>query len=104
MALNRLLIVTSEFHLERTRAIFQWVYSLSGGSCQLMFLGVPDSGMDAHSLRARKERERQGLLDLRGPMDEIESLTQLQQWLFLRHDAYNLKTNRQSIGSAINTY
>ena len=104
MALVRLLVITSSFHFERARAVFQWVYGLSGGSCQLTVIAVPDSGIDHDSLKVRRGKERRSLLGLRQPMREIETLEQLQQWLFLRHDAYNLKNGHSNIGSAINTY
>ena len=104
LGLTRLLVITSDFHLARARAIFRWVYSLSGGDHELTFQGVPDVGISEASLRARIEKERHGLEGLTGPMSEIKTLKQLQQWLFLRHAAYNLESSRSNIGDAIDTY
>jgi DUF218 domain len=104
LGLTRLLVITSDFHLTRTRAIFRWVYSLSGGDHELTFQGVPDAGISEATLRARAEKERHGLESLQEPMSEIRTLEQLQQWLFLRHGAYNLEPGRLDIGDAIGTY
>ena len=104
MKLVRLLIVTSNFHLARTRAIFNWVYGLSDGSFDLAFEEVPNVGIDADSLHARIERERKGLQAMERPMRQITTLEHMHQWLFFEHDAYKPDGNRTEIGDAINTY
>lgn len=104
LGLTRLLVITSDFHLPRACAIFRWVYSLSGGDHALTFQGVPDEGISEAALRARAEKERRGLESLTRLTAEIKTLEQLQQWLFLRHGAYNLEPGRPDIGDAIATY
>jgi hypothetical protein len=104
LGLTRLLVITSDFHLARARAIFRWVYSLSGGAHELTFQGVPDTGIGAAALRARAEKERHGLENLAGLVREMKTLEQLQQWLFVHHGAYNLEPGRPDIGAAIDTY
>lgn len=104
MRLVRLLIITSNFHLARTRAIFNWVYSLSDGSFDLTFAEVPNVGIDADSLHARMEKERQGLQALERPMRQISTLEHMHQWLFFQHNAYKPDGERTEIGDAIKTY
>jgi len=104
MRLVRLLIVTSNFHFERTRAVFNWVYSLSNGSFDLTFEEVPNVGIDADSLQARMEKERKGLQALESLMRQITTVEHMHQWLFFEHDAYKPNGNRTEIGDAINTY
>jgi uncharacterized SAM-binding protein YcdF (DUF218 family) len=51
--LRRVLVITSAFHLERTAAVFRWVYSLDGNACVVEFDSVPDVGIDSEALQAR---------------------------------------------------
>jgi hypothetical protein len=104
LGLTRLLVITSDFHLARTRTIFRWVYSLSGGDHALTFQGTPDVGISQATLHARIEKERRSLKSLKEGMSEITTLKQLQQWLFLHHGAYNLKLGRLDVGNTIDTY
>jgi DUF218 domain len=104
LALRRLLVITSEFHLERTRAIFEWVYGLSANDYELAFEGVPNVGIDAESLAARIQKEEQGLQNLRDQVKAIKTMKQLHDWLFFEHNAYRLRRGRADAGDAIDTY
>lgn len=89
--LDTLLIVTSEFHLPRTRAIFDWVYSLVPRPVdyQLRFQGAPDQGLAPDILRVRREKERKSLLKVKQHRRSLTSLDNFHRWLFTEHDAYN---------------
>ena len=58
---RRLLVITSEFHLARTKAIFDWVYGAAGaepsGAYELSYLGTEDTGLTPAEVSARKARE-----------------------------------------------
>jgi hypothetical protein len=89
--LRRLLIITSEFHLARTEQIFLWVYSLDHGGdfYQLTFRSVPDIGIPAAALKARKKKEKESLEQFFKTRESIASLKQLHGWLHTRHAAYS---------------
>jgi hypothetical protein len=87
---RRILVITSDFHMPRTEAVFRWVYGLDapGPTCAVDFETVPDTGIDADALDARLLKEQQSL-DLLAPLAaRIRTLAALHLWLFTEHDAY----------------
>eukprot|EP00117_Sycon_ciliatum_P040595 scpid79204/ scgid29810/ len=101
LGLRTLLVITSEFHMPRTRAIFEWVFSLpvtaqvqSSSPLEtgynLMFEDVPDSGtMALDTLESRRTREAQSLQKLQaGAMKTCTDLRSLHAFLFNEHAAY----------------
>ena len=58
----RVEVVTSAFHMARTRAAFEWVWGLSPlGALDVRFVSTEDAGIDPSGLRARAEREAQSV-------------------------------------------
>lgn len=90
LSLKRLLIVTSEFHMLRTQAIFEWLYGLTGLAQDycLEFEAVSDVGIDADVLAARQTREASSLESVRLLAQKIQSLQEFHAWLFQCHGAY----------------
>ena len=88
--LRKLLVITSDFHLPRTKAIFNWIYQLSRepDPYHLEFIGVPNVGIPQAVLTARIQKEQQSLTHLQGLIDSIDSLAKFHQWLFSTHQAY----------------
>lgn len=89
--LRRLHIITSDFHLPRTQAIFEWVYGLDSKPqpYELSFEGVADSDMPPALFAERQHREHQSLQELKRLTPTIESLQALHRWLFTEHAAYS---------------
>ena len=84
---RRLMVVTSDFHLQRVTAIFRWVFSLGPDlGYELSFEGTPDSGIAAGDLEARRRHEQAGI-DAAGRI-EVQTLAELHQWMYERHGAY----------------
>lgn len=86
---RRLLVVTSAFHMPRSRAIFEWVYGMEPNRYELEFAFAPDSGISPEGLRFRREREARSLESLRRVQTQICTPAQLHEWFFLDHHAYN---------------
>jgi uncharacterized SAM-binding protein YcdF (DUF218 family) len=95
---RRLRVITSAFHMARTRAIFQWVFGLHGGDTPytLTFEAVSDDGLDPHLLQIRHEKEAQGLARLLPLAEQIRTLAALHHFLFTQHDAYAVARLAQS--------
>ncbi|MDR3698192.1 MAG: YdcF family protein [Candidatus Sulfopaludibacter sp.] len=93
---ERLLVITSAFHMPRTEAIFRWVYGLEspGAPCAVDFDTVPDCGIDPTVLAARVEKERTALEAVATLRSEIRTQAQLNAWLFTVHGAYSWKGER----------
>jgi hypothetical protein len=91
---KKLLVINSDFHMPRTKAIFQWVYGLpannSGPGFELYFEAVPDDneGLDETTLLARSEKEKKGMEQVIKLKEKIRTLPALHQWLFAEHGAY----------------
>jgi uncharacterized SAM-binding protein YcdF (DUF218 family) len=87
---QRALVITSEFHMPRTEAVFRWVFGLEapGTRCSLDFLTSPDAGIDGERLKERVERERTSLIIFRDLQTRVGSLAGLHDWLFTKHGVY----------------
>ncbi len=87
---KNLLIITSNFHLPRTQAIFEWVFNLDIENVQynLCFEGVNDEGLSSNVLNARIQKESKNLQALQGLINTIMSFEELHHWLFTQHKAY----------------
>ena len=105
---RKLLIITSAFHMPRTRAIFEWVYGLpSPGNhvYELYFEAVPDEGMDEELLKIKIKREEERLEHVLRLQEEIRTFQQFHQWLFTVHGAYAAAVEPVRIkGRILDTY
>jgi uncharacterized SAM-binding protein YcdF (DUF218 family) len=104
LALRRLLVITSAFHMPRTELIFRWVYGLPPSPYCLTFEAVPDEGIEPAALAARRQRERQSVDRLRRLAPTIQTIPQLHHWLFTEHLAYTLARPPTDAGLALGTY
>ena len=88
---RRLLIVTSDFHLPRTQAVFEWMYSLPPAPqpYDLDFESVPASGMPPDLWADRQRKEQRSLQEFEPIRNRIANLRDCHQWLFTIHNAYN---------------
>jgi len=86
---TRVEVVTSAFHMARTRAAFEWVWGLSPlGSFDMRFVSTEDAGIDPSGLRARAEREAQSVAALKDNASRVTTLTDFNEWLFTTHKCY----------------
>ena len=86
---KRLLIITSEFHLDRTRQIFRWIFSLTPDrGYELQFDSVHNTGMPDADLTFRQARERASLEAVRALESRLQDIEAVHHWLFTEHKAY----------------
>src|SRR5205823_1181106 len=105
--LERLLVVTSEFHLPRTELIFRWVYGLKGPAIpfELTFMSSPNDGIGEADLQARLDRERSGIGRLRPLAARIGTVKSFHTWLYTAHGGYRFPSTIDRAGErALNTY
>lgn len=90
--MRRLVIVNNEFHMGRTKAIFEKVFSLAPlplfGAYSLEFVEVPNDGVEGEVLRARKEREAKSAAGFVKNTAAIKTMRAMHRFLFLDHLAY----------------
>jgi uncharacterized SAM-binding protein YcdF (DUF218 family) len=89
--LRSLLIITSNWHMPRTKLVFDHVYSLPPTSVpyQLDYRAAHDPDMKPSARNERLRKEESAAAALRNQLAEIHSLKDFHTWLFTKHDAYN---------------
>ncbi|HEY6341849.1 MAG TPA: YdcF family protein [Bryobacteraceae bacterium] len=89
--LRRLLVITSDFHLPRSRLVFEWIYGLEPRPIDyiLQFEGVADPSMDPAVLSERRRKEQTSVERLSAIMRQILTMERLHRWIFTEHDAYS---------------
>ena len=94
---TKLLVITSQFHMQRTRAIFDWVFHLqpknasiySNSTYELTYEATPDTGMSSSQEKARVDKERGALKSLQETIDNVTDLEHLHEFVFAEHVAYS---------------
>jgi hypothetical protein len=86
---RRLLIITSEFHMARTQAIFDWVFGLDNDSVyELSYVATADCGLSPTALAAGQAREAASLANVLQLAQQLRTREALHHWLFTTHAAY----------------
>ena len=92
---NRILVVTNEFHIRRSAAIFDWIFhapSVYDGSpkYELYFLSVSNIGLSQDALISRKEHEARGEANVHNVLaKEYTTLQDIWRFLTTKHDFYS---------------
>ncbi len=85
---RRPLVVTSAFHMPRSRAAFEWVFALPGAALAPRFLSTPDGALSAPVGAARAAREAASLASLRDNAARITTMPAFHAWLYGTHMCY----------------
>ena len=97
LSISRLLVITSDFHIERSCAIFRWVFQLPsatrclrGTQAQIGCLGVHHSFPPAQAdiAVARRDKEKAALERLQGAMRRVRDFEEVMMWLLREHGMY----------------
>lgn len=107
LRLKKLMIITADFHMPRSREIFEWVFSLKPlpFKYQLDFSSTPNIHIAKQDLIARKIKENQSLNQFQKAKKKIKNFKELTYWLFFEHKAYahGGRPNKTK-GKELNTY
>lgn len=91
MEFQNIVVITSEFHMDRAKSIFLWMKSLEGldQTFNIYFAPASDRGFE-DKLLGRLEREINSLEKLRKDVfPKIKSLKELAIWFYIDHKAYS---------------
>lgn len=97
MELHRLAVITNEFHMPRTKLIFDWIFSLSKSTTErcdkysIEYFTVNNQDMTDEQLIARIEKERLSCEDVKLKIQNITNFSQMAHFLFVEHGAYKAK-------------
>ena len=88
--LRSLHVITSEFHMRRTEAIFNWVFALDPITprYELTFEATANVGMERTALSARYEKERAGTADVLAKVQTYKTMADIHRFLFTEHGIY----------------
>ncbi len=123
---KKLLIITNEFHMDRTKLIFDWIFhapmnGVSGGnseggakSYELYYLAVPDVGLTESAIKARKEKEQKSANTVKNILSQkYSSIEHIFDFLTKEHSFYTAsklvqrgmddgsKSNQDAVGKLI---
>jgi hypothetical protein len=90
-----LIIITNEFHLDRSKAIFNFLYCKLDNKYNLEFCSSKDSPNELLNLRIDKEYS--SLEKFKKNIKNINSLEEFHEWLFQTHECYKSKPNKKQI-------
>lgn len=86
---NALSSLPLQFHMPRTRVIFDWVFGVDNKkSYELYYLESLDAGLSSDALQARAEKERASLDSVKLLAASHHSLGSIWQLLTSQHDLY----------------
>lgn len=99
LRLCRLKVITSEFHMPRTQAIFEFIFSerFSALDYELAFEVVSDEGLNQQVIAERRKRETESLQRFLARSGDVKNAADLHRWLFHEHNAYSLEGQREQL-------
>ncbi|KAI8465339.1 MAG: DUF218 domain-containing protein [Monoraphidium minutum] len=93
---RRVAVVTSDFHMPRSRALFDGIWRLAGQSLhgdpswfELVYVASSDHGVfDDYVYQARLDKEAQAVADWKAASAAFSSLADFHAWLYADHLCY----------------
>ena len=93
---KRLLIITNDFHIMRTKYIFDWVMNVpdkksadSSKKYQLYFLSTKDEGLSGEAVRVRNEREEKSANNVKNKLSkQYTTLSEVFDFMTQNHSFY----------------
>lgn len=96
---KKLLIITSEFHMKRTRYIFDWIMNVPGVNdtallasqkYELNYLSVPDYGLSEEAVKIRNEKENKSADNVKKILSKkYKTLSEVFEFITGEHSFYN---------------
>lgn len=89
MGLKRILIITSDFHMDRSKEIFNWMNRLYNNILDIKYYRVTDDELDNDIISIRRSRERESLNNLKNHViPKIKTIQEFHKWFYEEHKAY----------------
>jgi hypothetical protein len=89
---RNILIITSDFHMNRTVAIFEWIFALdaptTGRPYTLYYVATPDVGLSPEALEARTAKENSSLQQVEKYATQYTTMARLHEFLTTNHALY----------------
>ena len=92
-------LVTSEFHLPRTKVIFDAIFALNDKEISVSYSQSPNEGLTTEQIESRMQRELFSLEHFNNKTKpRLKNLEELHTFIFEEHDCYRSGSNLERIG------
>jgi len=85
-------VVTNEFHVGRSKAIFDWIFRVPATTTtspyEMYYLSCNNIGLSTEALQSRKSHEKRGEGNVRALAEQYTSLKGVWEFLTEKHDFY----------------
>ena len=90
LRLTNILIITSEFHIERSRVIFEWMKQVFDVEISITYRSTSNNNINPEVLQSRIIREKSSIQNLqKSIIPQCNTIEQFHKWFFTEHKAYN---------------
>lgn len=97
LKIEELVLITSEFHMERAKEIFNYFNILFNQNIKITYICC-ENYMDSEFLIIRKKREKKSLESFKeNIVNKIKSVEDFFEWFYTKHNAYNNIMKREII-------
>ena len=98
--LRNLLVVNSEFHMERTQVVFRWIFGAAPHPGFLLrFAASENIGISPEALAERRRKEQTTLTRMRMLASRYTTLPELHHWIYTEHECYAFGLDAQAHGA-----
>jgi len=89
LELKKIVLITSDFHITRTKVIFDWIKTIFKININIIFLSVSDESFDKNIINKRIKREKNSTINLiKNVINKINNKEKLFKWFYTEHKAY----------------
>lgn len=89
LRLTQIILITSNFHMERSKLIFSWMNHIFNYNLKLSFLESSNDNIEPLILEARKIREENSCQNITNVLiKEYNTLQKFHLWFYTKHNAY----------------
>lgn len=98
LEIKKIIVITSSFHMPRTKCIFDWIFSLpktetktySKKKTLISYVETKNIGINRNDLNKRITKENKGIEKINELKSRICDLSDFNRWLFSKHAAYSI--------------
>lgn len=88
LKLKNICLITSEFHMNRSNKIFDFLNNIFKCNINIKYL-KSENNMDLELLEIRKNREEKSIKNFIAHMENINTIEKFFDWFYKEHNAYN---------------
>jgi len=89
LKLEKIVLITSEFHMPRSRVIFNWMKNIFNNNINIKYMSVTDKDLNEDVITSRITRETKSKENLiKYVIAKITNIKSFHKWFFTEHGAY----------------